>query len=97
VNVSSGTGSPHPGCPRQSPECRKMVVCVCVCVCVCGQQWAKYSGLFYKTVNDVNNNAVAQSHSYQPTSGWNYGGCMGGSRRLGHRQEMGGGAEVVIC
>ena len=25
---------PHPGCPGQSPESRKMVVCVCVCVCV---------------------------------------------------------------
>ena len=24
----------HPGCPRQSPESHKMVVCVCVCVCV---------------------------------------------------------------
>ena len=22
----------HPGCPRQSPERHKMVVCVCVCV-----------------------------------------------------------------
>jgi len=30
VNVSSGTGSP--GCPRQNPQSRKMVVCVCVCV-----------------------------------------------------------------
>ena len=25
----------HLGCPRQSPESCKMVVCVCVCVCVC--------------------------------------------------------------
>jgi len=25
----------HPGCPRQSPQSRKMVVCVCVCVCMC--------------------------------------------------------------
>jgi len=25
----------HPGCPRQSPESCKMVVCMCVCVCVC--------------------------------------------------------------
>jgi len=25
----------HPGCPGQSPESRKMVVCVCVCVCAC--------------------------------------------------------------
>ena len=24
-----------PGCPGQSPESCKMVVCVCVCVCVC--------------------------------------------------------------
>jgi len=24
----------HPGCPGQSPENCKMVVCVCVCVCV---------------------------------------------------------------
>jgi len=23
----------HPGCPRQNPESRKMVVCVCMCVC----------------------------------------------------------------
>ena len=29
VNVSSGTGSPHLGCPGQNLKSRKMVVCVC--------------------------------------------------------------------
>jgi len=32
----------HPGCPGQSPESCKMVVCVCVCVCVCViENWHK--------------------------------------------------------
>ena len=31
VNVSSGAGSP--GCPRQNPESRKMVVSVCARTC----------------------------------------------------------------
>jgi len=42
-NVFGGTLNPaqsvslvlaDPGCPRQIPQSRKMVVCVCVCECV---------------------------------------------------------------
>jgi len=29
----------HPGCPGQSSESRKTVVCVCVCVCVSACFW----------------------------------------------------------
>jgi len=33
VNISFGTA--RPGCPEESTESHKMVVCVCVCVCAC--------------------------------------------------------------
>jgi len=38
----------HPGCPGQSTESRKTVVClcVCVCVCVCSQTWHSYTFQF---------------------------------------------------